>query len=47
MARKPQVRWFETRNAYYCQINGKQHKLGDGPDDRTQQGPNYQAAVNG
>lgn len=44
MARKPQVRYFESRNAFYCQLHGKQHKLADGPDDFPD-GPNYLAAL--
>lgn len=49
MARKPSVRFFESRNAYYTQIGGHQIKLGDGPDDFDHKrlkdhGPNYIAA---
>lgn len=44
MARKPQVRYFESRNAYYCQVNGKQHCLATGPNDGPT-GPTFQAAV--
>lgn len=40
MARKPQVRFYASRNAFYCQHHGKQHRLGDGPDDFPD-GPNY------
>jgi integrase len=43
--RKANVRFFESRNAFYCQIDRKQYRLGDGPDDSDQQGPNYSAAV--
>ncbi len=45
MARKAQVRYFASRNAFYCQHEGRQHKLADGPDDSPRQGPNWQAAV--
>jgi integrase len=44
MARKPQVRYFRSRNAYYCQYNGRQHKLATGPDD-SPGGPTYLAAL--
>ena len=43
MARKPQVRYFASRGAYYCQIDGKQHSLAKGPDDFPD-GPTYKAA---
>lgn len=33
MPRKPQVRYFASRGAYYTQVDGKQHKLATGPDD--------------
>jgi integrase len=44
MARKPSVRFFASRNAYYCQYNGRQHRLASGPDD-SPSGPNYLAAL--
>ena len=44
MARKPQVRFFSSRNAFYCQWQGHQHRLGDGPDD-SPTGPNYLKAL--
>lgn len=44
MPRKPTVRYFPSRHAYYCQIDGKQHRLGPGPDDSSG-GPNHLAAV--
>jgi integrase len=44
MPRKPQVRYFASRKAFYCQYQGKQHRLGDGPDD-SPTGPNYLAAL--
>src|SRR5262249_27517674 len=44
MARKPQVRYFPSRNAFYCQHQGKQHKLAEGPDD-SPNGPTYLAAL--
>jgi integrase len=37
------VRYFPSRKAYYCQIDGAQNYLGPGPDDAPH-GPNYQAA---
>jgi integrase len=46
MPRRPSVRFFDSRNAYYCQHNGKQYKLGDGPDDfGNPPGPNYTRAL--
>lgn len=42
--RKPQVRYFESRKAFYCQFQGKQHKLAVGPDD-SPSGPTYLAAL--
>src|SRR5262245_61655969 len=44
MARKAQVRWFESKNGYYCTHNGVRYRLGDGPEDFPH-GPNYQAAL--
>ncbi len=44
MPRKPSVRFFPSRNAYYVQIDRKQHRLGDGPDD-SPNGPNFLAAL--
>src|SRR5690242_18791753 len=45
MARKPQVRYFDSRKAYYCQIGGKQHLLHKSDvDDSAKQGPNFAAA---
>jgi integrase len=44
MPRKTTVRYFASRKAYYCQYNGKQHRLADGPDD-SPAGPTYMAAL--
>lgn len=44
MARRPSVRYYSSRGKFYCQHEGKQHCLGDGPDDFPN-GPQYQAAV--
>lgn len=44
MARRPQVRYFKSRGAYFCQLNGKQHKLATGPDDGPS-GPTFAAAT--
>ena len=44
MGRKPQVRFYASRNGYHCTLNGKLHKLGDGPDD-SPNGERYLAAV--
>lgn len=44
MPRKPSVRYFPSRGAFYCQLDGKQHKLAEGPDDRMH-GPTYTAAL--
>jgi integrase/recombinase XerC len=44
MARKPQVRYFESRGAYYTQHEGKQHRLAAGPDDAPS-GPTYLEAL--
>jgi len=43
MARRPEVRYFKTRKAYYFQHKGKQHKLAVGPDDWPT-GPTFLAA---
>jgi integrase len=44
--RKPSVRYFPSRNAYYCQIGGVQHKLADAPaGDDYPDGPCYKAAL--
>jgi len=43
--RKPEVRYFESRSAFYCQHRGRQHKLAAGPDDSKEQGPVYLAAL--
>lgn len=45
MARKAKVRFFASRNAFYTQMNGRQHRLADGPDDSNQNGPNFRAAL--
>lgn len=44
MPRRPEVRYFASREAYYCQHKGKQHCLAKGPDDAPN-GPTYQAAL--
>lgn len=44
MARKPQVRYYPSRGAYFTQVNGRQHKLADGPKDDPS-GPTYLAAL--
>jgi integrase len=44
MPRTPQVRYFESREAYYCQFQGKQHLLAAGPKDEPE-GPTYRRAV--
>src|SRR5262245_22140041 len=44
MARRASVRYFPSRGAYYCQINGAQNHLATGPDDGPA-GPTYKAAV--
>ncbi|HEY7156037.1 MAG TPA: tyrosine-type recombinase/integrase [Gemmataceae bacterium] len=44
MPRQPSVRYFSSRNAYYCQFRGKQHLLASGPEDFPN-GPTYQAAL--
>lgn len=45
MSRKPQVRWFESRKAYYCQLNGKQYCLHKCDADDGPSGPNFQEAT--
>jgi integrase len=45
MARKPQVRYFASRSAYYTQWRGKQHRLADAPADDAPNGPFYLAAL--
>jgi integrase len=42
--RKPQVRYFASRQGYYCQHRGRQHKLASGPDDAPT-GPTYLVAL--
>lgn len=44
MARTPTVRYFNSRKAYYCQFQGKQHCLAVGPKDEPN-GPTYQKAT--
>src|SRR5437764_1281745 len=44
MPRKPSVRYFSSRNGFFCQHHGKQHRLADGPDD-SPTGPTYLAAL--
>lgn len=44
MARKSSIRYFESRGAYYTQLNGKQCLLARGEDDYPN-GPTYQAAL--
>jgi hypothetical protein len=46
MARKPQVRYWQSRGSYYCQVNGVQHRLASGPDDGPS-GPTFLAALEG
>jgi integrase len=45
MPRKPSVRYFTSRGAFYCQFRGRQVKLAEGPDDSAKQGPVFRAAV--
>ena len=42
--RKPTVRYWETRKAYACWIDGERHFLARGPDDAPS-GPTYLAAL--
>lgn len=44
MARRPSVRYFASRGAFYCQFNGRQYRLAEGPDDAPT-GPTYLAAL--
>ena len=44
MSRKPSVRYYDSRKGYYTQIDGKQHRLADGPDD-SPTGPTYLKAI--
>jgi hypothetical protein len=44
MARKSDVRYFESRNAYFTTWKGKQYKLAEGPDDKPT-GPTFEAAL--
>lgn len=44
MPRKPTIRYFESKNAYYTNHEKTRHRLGDGPDD-SPTGPNYLAAL--
>jgi integrase len=43
MPRRPEVRYYASRGAYYCQVHGRQHLLARGPNDGPL-GPTYQAA---
>ena len=44
MAKKPSVRYWNSRKAYCCEIDGTQHILAKGPNDGPK-GPTYKAAV--
>jgi integrase len=44
MPRQPSVRYFDSRKAYYCQYQGKQHLLASGLKDEPG-GPTYLAAL--
>jgi integrase len=44
MPRTPSIRYFESREAYYCQYQGRQHLLAAGPKDEPD-GPVYRRAV--
>src|SRR5438876_5378830 len=44
MPRKPSVRYFTSRGAYYCQWQNQQHRLATGPDDAPT-GPVYLEAL--
>ncbi len=44
MAKKPSVRYWASRKAYCCEIDGTQHILAKGPNDGPK-GPTYLAAV--
>jgi integrase len=44
MAKKPSVRYWDSREAYGCWIDGTQHILAKGPNDGPK-GPTYKAAV--
>jgi integrase len=46
MPRKPNVRYFASRRAFYCQLDGVQHCLSNAPDgDDSPHGPYYLAAL--
>jgi len=44
MARKPSVRYWESRRAYMCWFRGRQRKLAEGPED-SPTGPTYLEAL--
>ena len=44
MPRRPSIVYFASRQAYYCQIDKRQHRLASGPDDAPR-GPTYLAAL--
>jgi integrase len=44
MPRRASVRYWKSRKAYCCWLNGTQHVLAEGPDDFPS-GPTYQAAL--
>jgi integrase len=46
MGRKPNVRYFDSRKAYYCQLDGVQHRLSNAPNgDDAPHGPAYLTAL--
>jgi hypothetical protein len=44
LPRTPSIRYFKSRQAFYCQYRGHQYPLAKGPDDRPD-GPTFLAAV--
>jgi hypothetical protein len=44
MGRKPQVNYWSSRHGYYTNVNGKQHRLAEGPDDAPH-GPTFLRAL--
>jgi integrase len=45
MPRKPDVQWWESRHGFYARVRGKPVRVGDGPNDKAEKGPQFRAAV--
>lgn len=45
MARRADIRYFDSKQGYYTTFRGKRYKLADGPDDKPD-GPTFREALN-